>query len=61
MKNLGDDFIGYDKVKEKKVIEIMAYLDILDKCNTIEKIKEVSDKEQGWIDAFGQKPPQKIN
>jgi len=52
---LGDDFIGYEKVKDKKVIEIMAYLDILDKYNRIEKIRSVSDKEQSWKTAFGQK------
>jgi len=39
----------------------MAYLDILDKYNRIEKIREYSNKEEGWKNAMGRGAPEKIN
>jgi hypothetical protein len=59
--NFSDEsFLKYQEVKFKKIIDIMAFLDIKEKRDRIDKISEQVNKEKSWKAGFGQKSPTKI-
>lgn len=58
--NLAGSASEYQKIKDLKLFEIMAYLDIAEKTERYTKIKEQEDKIENMMMQFGQKAPQKF-
>lgn len=56
--NFADEsFLKYEEVKQKHMIDILAYLDIKEKKDRLDKVLDQVNKDKAWKGSFGQKPP----